>query len=140
MSWYIGKLPVGIQMYQDIYSSVSYALVGFKGQNQGESGIIMMPYIPYIFVKTAGQEDGSPRLIVKSRYAVIANLLGAGQFYRMVQFLNMNSVIAGFDVTANPWESNASLGASLEPGLSYELQSNALVNAPAGLSQESGNW
>ena len=136
----IGKLPVGIQMYQDIYSSVSYALVGFKGQNQGESGIIMMPYIPYIFVKTAGQEDGSPRLIVKSRYAVIANLLGAGQFYRMVQFLNMNSVIAGFDVTANPWESNASLGASLEPGLSYELQSNALVNAPAGLSQESGNW
>ena len=106
-----------------------------------ESAILSASVVDSISsVKTAGQEDGSPRLIVKSRYAVIANLLGAGQFYRMVQFLNMNSVIAGFDVTANPWESNASLGASLEPGLSYELQSNALVNAPAGLSQESGNW
>lgn len=136
----IGALTVGIKLYQDIYSYVDYALVGFKGQNQGESGIIMMPYIPYIFVKTAGQEDGSPRLIVKSRYSVIANLLGAGQFYRMVQFLNMNSVIAGFDTGSNPWESNASFGASLEPGLSYETAPNKLVNVPGGMTFESGNW
>jgi hypothetical protein len=96
----------GIKVYRDIYAVESYALVGYKGPRQGESGVIFMPYIPYIFTKTAGQEDGSPRLIVKSRYAIVANLLGAGQFYRKVEFANINSAILGIDssVDAYPWE------------------------------------
>jgi hypothetical protein len=97
----------GIRVYRDIYAETSYCLVGYKGARQGESGIIFMPYIPYIFTKTAGQEDGSPRLIVKSRYAVVANLLGAGQFYRYIKFININNAILGLDssnTTNNPWE------------------------------------
>lgn len=86
-----------IKVYRDIYADASYALIGFKGPRQGESGIIFMPYIPYIFCKTAGQEDGSPRLIVKSRYAVVANLLGAGQFYRVVRFYGVTGIIKGID-------------------------------------------
>ena len=96
----------GIKVYRDIYAEASYALIGYKGPRQGESGIIFMPYIPYIFTKTAGQEDGSPRLIVKSRYAIVANLLGAGQFYRYIAFSNVNRAILGFDSAndAYPWE------------------------------------
>jgi len=96
----------GIKVYRDIYAETSYALVGYKGPRQGESGIIFMPYIPYIFTKTAGQEDGSPRLIVKSRYAIVANLLGAGQFYRYIAFSNISSAILGLDSgsDAYPWE------------------------------------
>lgn len=94
----VGSLLAGqISVYRDIFASESYALVGFKGQRQGESGIIFMPYIPYIFTKTAGQEDGSPRLIVKSRYAIVASLLGSGQFYRKVVFTGVTSVIRGID-------------------------------------------
>ena len=130
-----------IKLYQDIYANASYALIGYKGPRQGESGIIMMPYIPYIFCKTAGQEDGSPRLIVKSRYAIVANLLGAGQFYRLIHFANVNSVIAGIDLENMPWQSNGSLaGASLQAGLSYETVPNGVVNVPGGLSYEDNNW
>lgn len=94
-----------IKLYQDIYSWQDYALVGFKGPRQGESGIIFMPYIPYIFCKTAGQEDASPRLIVKSRYAIVANLLGCGLFYRVVRFINND--LLGVSFTGDiPWESN----------------------------------
>ena len=99
-----------VKVYRDIYAEESYALIGYKGPRQGESGIIFMPYIPYIFTKTAGQEDGSPRLIVKSRYAIVANLLGAGQFYRYVKFSNISSAILGInsDTTTSsdhyPWE------------------------------------
>jgi hypothetical protein len=102
----------------------------------------MMPYIPYIFCKTAGQEDGSPRLIVKSRYAIVANLLGAGQFYRLIHFANVNSVIAGIDLENMPWQSNGSVaGASLQAGLSYEtVPNNGVVNVPGGLSYEDNNW
>jgi len=105
-----GSLVGGsIKVYRDIYAEESYALVGYKGPRQGESGIIFMPYIPYIFTKTAGQEDGSPRLIVKSRYAIVANLLGAGQFYRLVRFDSISSAILGIDSNADtgddyPWE------------------------------------
>lgn len=130
-----------IKLYQDIYANASYALVGYKGGRQGESGIIFMPYIPYIFTKTAGQEDGSPRLIVKSRYAIVANLLGAGQFYRLIRFTNVSSVIKGIDLEATPWESNGSVGgASLQPGLSYDVVPNGITNVPAGLSFENNNW
>lgn len=95
-----------IKIYRDIYADASYALVGYKGPRQGESGIVFMPYIPYIFCKTAGQEDGSPRLIVKSRYAIVANLLGAGQFYRVVRFIGVNSAIIGInsDTDTYAWE------------------------------------
>jgi hypothetical protein len=98
----------GIKLYRDIYATNTYALVGYKGPRQGESGIIFMPYIPYIFTKTAGQEDGSPRLIVKSRYAIVANLLGAGQFYRYIEFENIDNVILGIDSSTDcyPWEVN----------------------------------
>ena len=133
-----------IKLYQDIYSNASYALVGFKGGRQGESGILFMPYIPYIFTKTAGQEDGSPRLIVKSRYAIVANLLGAGQFYRLVQVLNVNNLITGIDLGAEnvPWQSNGSFtGDSLEPGLTYVVdQNDEMVNAAGGMSFEPRKW
>ena len=132
-----------IKLYQDIYANASYALVGFKGTRQGESGIIFMPYIPYIFTKTAGQEDGSPRLIVKSRYAIVANLLGAGQFYRLIQFKNVNQVITGIELGADsvPWQSNGSFtGDSLEPGLTYNTASSELWNAAGGLTFENKKW
>ena len=98
-----------IKVYRDIYADQSYALIGFKGPRQGESGIIFMPYIPYIFCKTAGQEDGSPRLIVKSRYAVVANLLGAGQFYRVVKFHGVTNLIIGInsDTDEYAWDKTA---------------------------------
>ena len=133
-----------IKLYQDIYANASYALVGFKGGRQGESGIIFMPYIPYIFTKTAGQEDGSPRLIVKSRYAIVANLLGAGQFYRLVQFLNVNNLITGIDLQSEnvPWQSNGSFsGDSLEPGLEYVVdQEDPMLNAPGGMTFQDKRW
>lgn len=138
----------GIKLYQDIYSFADYALVGFKGARQGESGIIMMPYIPYIFTKTAGQEDGSPRLIVKSRYAIVANLLGAGQFYRLVTFKGISNVIAGISFDTDhpaPFNSNGSIGVTADSaGLAtatYDVNGAGTYDQiPGGLTFSGSNW
>jgi hypothetical protein len=126
-------LSGGIKLYKDLYARNSYALLGYKGSRQGESGIVFMPYIPYIFAKTAGQEDASPRLIVKSRYAIVANLLGAGLFYRQINFTNINTLIAGFAITGAsatpfPWETNTFDGNTATQGATNRALNPAAIN------------
>lgn len=79
-----------IDIYVDTFASNSYAVVGYKGQKPGHAGIIYMPYIPLMVTKTVGTEDGSPRIILKTRYAILDNLFGSGLFYREIRFRGLN--------------------------------------------------
>lgn len=124
-----------LAVYRDVYARGSYALVGYKGSRPGESGIVFMPYIPYIFTKTAGQDDGSPRLIVKSRYAIIANLLGSGQFYRMVIFQNTQSRIRGINGSAG---ATSALNADALPFVTLKPNGAGGFTAATGLTNNGG--
>lgn len=79
-----------IDIYVDTFASNSYALVGYKGQKPGHSGIVYLPYIPLMVQKTVGSEDASPRIILKTRYAILDNLFGSGLFYREIRFTGLN--------------------------------------------------
>jgi len=80
-----------IDVYVDTFAANSYALVGYKGQKPGHAGIVYMPYIPLLVQKTVGSEDASPRIILKTRYAILDNLFGSGLFYREIRFAGLNS-------------------------------------------------
>lgn len=86
----VGTLLGGqISVYRDTFTDTglgSYALVGFKGSRPGESGIIYMPYIPYIVQKALGQEDASPRIVVSTRYALVDSIWGSSNYYRLIKF------------------------------------------------------
>lgn len=84
-----------IDIYVDTFATSSYALVGFKGDKVGQSGIIYMPYIPLLVQKTMGQEDASPRIILSTRYAILDNLFGSGTFYRELRFAGTNLLAPG---------------------------------------------
>lgn len=79
-----------IDIYVDTFASNSYALVGYKGQKPGHAGIIYLPYIPLVVQRTVGSEDASPRIILKTRYAILDNLFGSGLFYREIRFTGLN--------------------------------------------------
>lgn len=79
-----------IDIYVDTFASNSYALVGYKGQKPGHAGIVYLPYIPLMVQKTVGSEDASPRIILKTRYAILDNLFGSGLFYREIRFTGLN--------------------------------------------------
>ena len=80
-----------IDVYVDTFATNSYALVGYKGMKPGHAGIVYLPYIPLMVQKTVGSEDGSPRIMLKTRYAILDNLFGSGLFYREIRFAGLNS-------------------------------------------------
>lgn len=89
----IGTLNGTIDVYRDHLSfGESYALVGYKGERPGSSAVTFMPYIPYIITRTTGPEDGSPRIIVKSRFALVDSAWGSANYVREIRFAGVGAV------------------------------------------------
>jgi len=91
----IGKLNGTIDVYRDQYATTSYALVGYKGPGVSDSGVIYSPYIMGLQNRAISPDDFSPRVGVMSRYAITDSLLGAGRYYRLIPFMNVNKLIPG---------------------------------------------
>jgi hypothetical protein len=92
----IGTLNGDITIYRDQYATDEYALVGYKGEGQNDCGIILSPYL--MNVVNTGQDPNTfaPRIGVMSRYAITDSLLGSGRYYRLINYHNMNKVVAGY--------------------------------------------
>ena len=76
-----------IDVYVDTFATDSYALVGYRdATNAQNNGIVYMPYIPLQVVKSVMPYDGSPNIMMLSRYGVYANQLGSGCFHLLRQF------------------------------------------------------
>jgi hypothetical protein len=65
-------------------SRVEYALLGYKGPEFYDTGIIYCPYIPVMVQRTIGPNDFSPRVGLLTRYGVVDNIFGAELYYHMV--------------------------------------------------------
>ena len=63
---------------------VDYILLGYKGSESWDSGLIYLPYIPVIVQRTMGPNDFSPRVGLSTRYAIAASLNGADNFYHVI--------------------------------------------------------
>jgi hypothetical protein len=65
-------------------SLVEYALLGYKGAEYYDTGIVYCPYIPVMIQRTIGPNDFSPRVGLLTRYAVVDHLFGSNLFYHLV--------------------------------------------------------
>lgn len=63
---------------------VEYALLGYKGPEFYDTGIVYCPYIPVMVQRTIGPNDFSPRVGLMTRYGVVDNLFGADLYYHMI--------------------------------------------------------
>jgi hypothetical protein len=77
---------------------VDYLLLGYKGSESWDSGLIYLPYIPIIVQRTMGPNDFSPRVGISTRYALAASLNGAENFYHCVI---LNNLTKEMPLTAN---------------------------------------
>jgi len=63
---------------------VEYALLGYKGPEYYDTGIIYCPYIPVMVQRTVGPNDFSPRVGLLTRYGVVDNIFGANLYYHVI--------------------------------------------------------
>jgi len=72
------------QREQGLRKQVEYALLGYKGPEFYDTGIIYCPYIPVMVQRTIGPNDFSPRVGLLTRYGVVDNIFGAELYYHVV--------------------------------------------------------
>lgn len=70
-------------------AGVEYALLGYKGTEFYDSGIIYCPYIPVMIQRTIGPNDFAPRVGLLTRYGVVDNIFGASLYYHTIILKNL---------------------------------------------------
>jgi hypothetical protein len=68
---------------------IEYALLGYKGTEFYDSGIIYCPYIPVMVQRTIGPNDFAPRVGLLTRYGVVDNIFGASLYYHTIILKNL---------------------------------------------------
>jgi len=68
----------------DRTSRLEYALLGYKGPEFYDTGIVYCPYIPVMVQRTIGPNDFSPRVGMLTRYGVVDHIFGANLYYHVV--------------------------------------------------------
>lgn len=63
---------------------LDYALLGYKGTEFYDTGIIYCPYIPVMVQRTIGPNDFAPRVGLLTRYGVVDNIFGANLYYHTI--------------------------------------------------------
>lgn len=78
---------------------LEYAVLGYKGADFYDTGIIYCPYIPVMVQRTIGPNDFAPRVGLLTRYGVVDNLFGADLYYHLVVVKGLGG--EGFATDAN---------------------------------------
>jgi len=63
---------------------LEYCLLGYKGSEYYDTGIVYCPYIPVMVQRTIGPNDFSPRVGLLTRYGVVDHLFGASLYYHLI--------------------------------------------------------
>ena len=70
-------------------TNIEYALLGYKGPEFYDTGIIYCPYIPVMVQRTIGPNDFAPRVGLLTRYGVVDNIFGANLYYHVIIVQNL---------------------------------------------------
>jgi len=82
---------------------VEYVLLGYKGPEFYDTGLIYCPYIPIMIQRTIGPNDFAPRVGLLTRYGVVDNIFGADLYYHiiLVKELGLEKITVAPAGTAN---------------------------------------
>lgn len=65
-------------------SPVEYCLMGYKGSEYYDTGIIYCPYIPIMVQRAIDPVNFTPRVGLMTRYGIVTNIFGSALYYHIV--------------------------------------------------------
>jgi hypothetical protein len=80
---------------------LEYALLGYKGTEYYDTGIVYCPYIPVMIQRTVGPNDFAPRVGLMTRYGVVDHIFGASLYYHVIIVKGLGTNFQGNAVAAN---------------------------------------
>jgi len=75
--------------------AVEYCLMGYKGSEYYDTGIIYCPYIPIMVQRAIDPVNFTPRVGLMTRYGIVNNIFGANLYYHII-------VVKGLGVAFTP--------------------------------------
>ena len=75
---------------------LEYCLLGYKGAEYYDTGIVYAPYIPVMVQRTIGPNDFAPRVGIMTRYGVVDHLFGSDLYYHVIIVKGMRDQNGGF--------------------------------------------
>ena len=82
-------------------ANLEYALLGYKGTEYYDTGIVYCPYIPVMIQRTVGPNDFSPRVGLMTRYGVVDHIFGANLYYHIIIVKGLGQNFAGNGAVQN---------------------------------------
>ena len=64
--------------------ALEYALLGYKGAEYYDTGIVFCPYIPVMMQRVVDPNTFAPKIGLMTRYGVVDHIFGADMFYHMI--------------------------------------------------------
>jgi len=74
-------------------TELNYVLLGYKGPEFYDTGIVYCPYIPVMVQRTIGPNDFAPRVGLLTRYGVVDNIFGAHLYYHIILCKDLDSSV-----------------------------------------------
>lgn len=89
----VGLINGGAQLLiRDTFAGGDYAMLGYKGAHQGDSGVVYCPYVPVQMMKAVRTDNFTPEVGARTRYGVLNNVWGSANYFQFVQCANMSGV------------------------------------------------
>jgi hypothetical protein len=82
-------------------AALEYALLGYKGTEYYDTGIVYCPYIPVMIQRTVGPNDFAPRVGLMTRYGVVDHIFGSSLYYHVIIVKGLGVNFQGNAVAAN---------------------------------------
>jgi hypothetical protein len=81
----IGLINDGQQLLvRDVYAAGNYLVMGYKGANPADNGIIYCPYIPVQLQKALDPDTLTPRVGARTRYGIMNSVWDAKNYYHYI--------------------------------------------------------
>ena len=90
-----------------------FALLGYKGSEYWDAGILFCPYIPILLQRVVDPVSFEPQVGLMTRYGVVDNLFGANLYYHVILIDTLGNSLPPSGAPANNWPGTFPNGSAL---------------------------